>query len=174
MCLFSFSMTIGYWRVSVILLTTKIARLQVLHKERSTNWAKSRPDGGVLLCESSVQVTLVRRTQKVNCILARAESEKPNELTLERNLRLITKQRKIFLPLRKFLRGCHDKKRVLNRFFRDTWFPSFEARDSGFYCVNQVYKSHSYEGHEKSIVYLRELKVRKTQRMDSTKKLELN
>ena len=29
-----------------------------------------------------------------------------------------------------------------------------------FYCVNQVYKLHSYEGHEKSIVYLRVLKVR--------------
>ena len=51
-------------------------------------------------------------------LCARAESEKPNELTLERNLRLIRKQRKIFLTPATFLRSCHAKKKVLNRFFR--------------------------------------------------------
>ena len=73
--------------------------------------------------QASVQVTLVRGTRKVNCILAHAKSEKPNELTLERNLRLITKQRKIFLTPSRFLRGCHAKKRVLNRFFGIRDFP---------------------------------------------------
>ena len=69
------------------------------------------------------QVTLVRRTRKVHCILARAESEKSNELTLERNLRLIRKQRKIFLTSARFLTGCHAEKRFLNRFFRIRDFP---------------------------------------------------
>ena len=78
---------------------------------------------GILLCESSVQVTLVRRTRKVNCILARAESEKPNQLTLERNLRLITKQRNFFFTPARFLRGCHAKKRVLNISFGIRDFP---------------------------------------------------
>ena len=38
-------------------------------------------------------------------------------------MRLITKQRKIFLPLRKFLGGCQAKKRVLDRFFGIRDFP---------------------------------------------------
>ena len=35
-----------------------------------TDWAKSMPDCGVLLCESSMQVPLLQRTRNVNRILA--------------------------------------------------------------------------------------------------------
>ena len=49
-------MTIGYLHVGVSLLTTRILWDPELIK-RSTDLAKSRPDGGVLLCElGSVQV----------------------------------------------------------------------------------------------------------------------
>ena len=75
-------MTIGYLHVGVSLLTTRILYSPDYIK-RSIDWAKSKPDGGVLLCESSVQVV-----SNVNRIPARAESEKPNESTVERKLKL--------------------------------------------------------------------------------------
>ena len=54
--LFLLSMTIGYLHVGVILLTTRIL-WDPDDIKRSTDLAKSRPDGGVLLCElGSVQV----------------------------------------------------------------------------------------------------------------------
>ena len=53
---FILSMTIGYLHVGVILLTTRIL-WDPDYIKRSTDLAKSRPDGGVLLCElGSVQV----------------------------------------------------------------------------------------------------------------------
>ena len=50
------SMTIGYLHAGVILLTTRIL-WDPDYIKRSTDLAKSRPDGGVLQCElGSVQV----------------------------------------------------------------------------------------------------------------------
>ena len=74
--------------VSVISLSTRILYAPYYIK-RYTDWAKFRPDGGVLLCESSVQVVW-----NVNSILARGESEKPNESTVERKLKLTRNQRR--------------------------------------------------------------------------------
>ena len=65
--------------------------------KRSPDWTKSRPGGGVLLFESSV-----RRRRNVNRMLARTESEKTNESTLEWNLRLTRNQRKHFLTTARF------------------------------------------------------------------------
>ena len=65
MCLFLLSMTIGYLHVGIILLTSRI-----LLPQSVTDWAKSRPDRGVLLCESSMQVPLVQRIRNVNHLLA--------------------------------------------------------------------------------------------------------
>ena len=65
MRLFLLSMTIGYLHVGVILLTSRI-----LLPQSVTDWAKSRRDCGVLLCESSIQVPLVQRIRNVNRILA--------------------------------------------------------------------------------------------------------
>ena len=48
-----------------------------LTPKRCTDWAKSRPDCGVLLCESSVQVPLVQRIRNVNRILALCKERFP-------------------------------------------------------------------------------------------------
>ena len=69
MRLFLLSMTIGYLHVGVILLNSRIL-LRGLLPQSVTDWAKSRPDCGVLLCESSMQVPLVQRIRNVNRILA--------------------------------------------------------------------------------------------------------
>ena len=56
-----------------------------------TDWAKPRPDGGVLLCESSVQVAKLTCEENETSIVylhGRAESEKYNEPNLERKLRI--------------------------------------------------------------------------------------
>ena len=65
MRLFLLIMTIGYLHVGVILLTSRI-----LLPQSVTDWAKSTPECGVLLCESSMQVPLVQRIRNVNRILA--------------------------------------------------------------------------------------------------------
>ena len=57
--------------VGVILLTTRILLAPDYIRPSTDCGAKSRPDGGVLLCESSMQVV-----SNVNRILAR---EKDNE-----------------------------------------------------------------------------------------------
>ena len=66
MRLFLLSMTIGYLHVGVILLKTRISRILWTpdYVKRSTDWAKSRPDGGILLGESRVQVTSRARDMK--------------------------------------------------------------------------------------------------------------
>ena len=58
--------------------------------------AKSWPDGGVVLCESSVQVA-----SNVSRILAR-EKHNDDSTTLERKLRLTRNRRPIFLTLARF------------------------------------------------------------------------
>ena len=78
-------MAIGYLHVGVILLTARIL-WDPDYIKCSTDLAKSRPDGRVLLCElGSVQVVYhsYEGLEMSNCILSRAESEKPNKSTLE-------------------------------------------------------------------------------------------
>ena len=50
---------------------------RALTPKRCTDWAKSRPDCGVLLCDSIMQVPLVQRIGNVNHILALCKERFP-------------------------------------------------------------------------------------------------
>ena len=93
---FILSMTIGYLRVGVILLTTRIP-WDPDYIKRSTDLAKSRPNGGVLLCELGMCKSCTTRARDSKCQSYPFACWKWETQQIDsRKLRLTRNQRKIF------------------------------------------------------------------------------
>ena len=88
--------TIGYLHVGVILLTTRTLWDRDYIK-RSTDQAKSRPDGGVLLCELGMCNPCTTRVRDSKCQLYPCACWKwETQQIYSKKLRLTRNQRKIF------------------------------------------------------------------------------